>query len=128
MKKSGTKLSASRLPVFRPDGPALVIAPAARDLQIPRRVTLEFESQATHERDRRRIVWLNVRLETMQSIVTKTELNHGRDSGAHVAAPLMRLQRVVAQVRGLERAQYDLGDVDDAREIAVGGSHEAADS
>src|SRR4029078_6453755 len=39
-----------RAPALRPDRPALVSAPTARDLEIPRRIALELESQAADER------------------------------------------------------------------------------
>src|SRR6185295_3456734 len=63
----------------------------------------------------------------MQPAFVERELNHRRHPCTHVAATLVRLERVVAQVCRAERAQHDLRDVDDAREIFVVDPHEATD-
>ena len=69
-RNAGFRPSAIRAvgaPGLGADRPALVVAPAAADLQVARRESLELEPAALGQCDRRRVAGLDVRLEPVQA-------------------------------------------------------------
>src|SRR5262245_30234620 len=114
---SGSFRLAARAPVLPRQRPTLVIAPPPNDLEIPRGKTPAREAERTHESDRAPIFRLDVRLESMKTILVERERDHGREAGAHVTADVMGHERVVAEIARAERAHHDLGNVDDTREL-----------
>src|SRR4029078_10412616 len=94
--------------------PALVVAPAAADLQVARREALPREAARPGERERRRVGGLDVGLQTVQ-LQRAERVAHGRaQSFAHQTLSLEPGERVVAEVRAAECAKNDLREVDDS--------------
>src|SRR5215470_19508885 len=63
---AGEEALAARAPGFREDRPALVVAPAAEDLEIARGESLAAKAQAAHQTDRPAVGRLDVRLQSVQ--------------------------------------------------------------
>jgi hypothetical protein len=87
-----------------------VITPLAFDLQIPAGQTFFPKSETTNEANRSRVGWLDIRFDTVQTVLAKEPGNDLRESGAHEPAPLKRCERVVPEVRALKRTANDLTD------------------
>src|SRR5690349_13691650 len=114
-------------PLVGEHGEAHVIAPAAGDLHVTPRVTLTHEADARDERKRAAVRRLHVRLDAMQLQRAEGVIEREHERFAHVAVTDERSERVVADVRALERAADDLGEVDDVGErvVVVAQDHEA---
>src|SRR4051794_12538513 len=93
------------------DRPALVVAPAPADLEIPRREPFAAEARLLHESQRALVRRLDVGLDAVQPQVAEREAQRQLHPFAHVTLTCERLSSPVAQVRVLERA------TDDAREL-----------
>jgi hypothetical protein len=72
-----------------------VIAPAAAELQILRRVTLLLKAETTHEPKRCHIVGLYVGLEPMQAIAPKGGFQDELEGSRHVSVSVMRDEGVI---------------------------------
>ena len=101
------------------DRVALVVAPLAADQQVARREALQPEARAAGQRDRRCVAGLDVRLDAVQAQRAEGVVEHLLERLAHQALAGVLLVRVVAQVGGLERAADDLGDREDAGDLAA---------
>src|SRR5262245_65817593 len=104
-----------------------MVAPSARDLEVPRRVAFESKAETPNQCNRARVLRLNVRLESMQAVLAKCQPDDLFQSRAHVPTPVMWNERVVPEVAGAERPADDLVDVDDPGEQIVFGVHEMAE-
>src|SRR5579859_4676718 len=101
-------------PVVGQDRPALVIAPATGNLQIPRREALTAKSRPAGQGNRGPIVGLDVGFHAVQPEVGEGITEDKLDRLAHVSLPGVRLTHGVAKVRALERAANDLGQIEEA--------------
>src|SRR5262249_5699028 len=106
-------------PVLARDRPALVVAPAAADLQVARRVALVAEACPLDEALRPFVVGLDVRLEPAQLQLSERVAQDELEAFRHQSLAGRGGERVVAEVRALEEAARDLADVVDARQRAV---------
>src|SRR5215216_5857158 len=111
--------SPGALPELGADRPALVVAPLAVDLQVLLGEALAHEAAAADQRDRGRVPGLDVGLEPVQSELAEGVVEDEAHALGHVAAALQARDPAVADVRALQRAPHDLGDVEHAREPAV---------
>lgn len=66
-----------------------VAAPPAGDLQVPRRVSLQSETEALNQRDRAMVLRLDVRLESMESVLAKCQPDDALQSCTHVVTSMM---------------------------------------
>ena len=87
------------LPLLGRDRPSLVVAPSTGYLQVPRRVAFPAETGAPHQRDRRRVGRLDVRLHAVQLEHAEDEPQHQRHRVAHVALTRVRREHLVARDR-----------------------------
>src|SRR6185437_10056361 len=99
---SATASSATISPVLPRDRPALVVAPAAADLQIARRVALVAKARALHEELRALVVRLDVRLQAVEPQAAEAVPHHELQPFRHQPRAGRRRERVVAEVRALE--------------------------
>src|SRR5215470_3005494 len=99
-------------PVLDQHRPALVIAPVARYPHVPTRESLAGEAGSAYERNRAPVPRLNVGLDAMQSQRSECDAQRERQPLGHVAAPSMRSERVVAEVRTAECATNDFTQVE----------------
>src|SRR5215469_11228373 len=106
-------------PVLDQHRPALVIAPVACYPHVPARESLAGEAGSAYERNRPPVPRLNVGLDAMQSQRSKCDAQREREPLGHVAAPGMRSERVVAEVRTAECATNDFAQVEDADERII---------
>src|SRR4051794_41920393 len=99
-----------------------MVAPAAADLQVPRREPLLLESAAAGERDRGEVARLDVGLQAVQAERAEGLADHETDRLGHVSLARVRGDAAVAEERALERAADDLGDVQPADDLVVGAA------
>ena len=95
-----------------------MVAPAAGDLQIPRRISLSAKTEPLDEPNRGAVAGLDVGFDTMKTEPPKGVIDHQREALGHEPLSLRRRERVVAEVTAAEGAVHDLADVDDADERA----------
>src|SRR5438445_2805277 len=67
------------------EGPPLVIAPPAEDLQVARGESLTPEAAAPDEADRGAVAGVDVRLQAVQAELTERVAGHESDALAHIA-------------------------------------------
>src|ERR1700683_2834168 len=96
--------AASGVPFLGEDGPALVVAPAAADLQVAGGEAFAPEAGGPGERERGLVAGLDVRLETVQPHDHKRMPQRKVDPLSHVSLPRVALPHGVSEVRALERA------------------------
>src|SRR3954463_6323586 len=97
-------------------------APAAADLQVPRREPLLLESAAAGERDRGEVAGLDVGLPAVPAEGAGGLAGPEPDRLGHVSLARVRGDAAVAEERALERAADDLGDVQPADDLVVGSA------
>ena len=112
-------LAAELLPELCADRPALVVAPLAAELQVLLGEALAHEAAAPDQRYRGHVAGLDVRLEPVEAHVREGVVEDETHPLGHVALPLQARNSAVADVRALEHAPHDLGDVEEARDPAV---------
>src|SRR5688572_13710045 len=105
-------------PVFGEYRPAFVIAPAAADLQIPRRQSLSPEAQCLHQRLRPMVAGLDVRLQAVKPDLLERVRNDLSDTVFHQPAPSIRRESVIPEICTSKAAVNDLVHVDDAGQTA----------
>ena len=124
---SATAFRLARRPVFARDRPALVVSPAAADLQVARRVALVAEARALDEAFRALVVRLDVRLEPVKLQAAEAVAHDELEALGHEPCPGRRRECVVPEVRALEEPARDLADVVDAGDrVVVAAAHEEA--
>jgi hypothetical protein len=98
--------------------PDVVALPVA-DLQVPRRIPLASEPETLDERDRTRVVGLDVGLDAVQSQRAERMSQHQAETLEHVSAALKRDERRVPEVRAPQVAEYDVTEARAAGERVV---------
>src|SRR5262245_41646837 len=78
-----------RLPFLYRNRPSLVISPAPRQLQIPRRVSLQPKTTPLNQLPGRFVVGLNIGLEPVESLPSKCLGQNGQKPSLHVAMPVV---------------------------------------
>src|SRR5207248_10956156 len=114
----GVQEKALALPVLARQRPPFVVAPAASDLQIARREPLELEAGALDEPLRAVVPRLDVRLDAVELQLAEDVAQDELEPLRHQALARVRRERVVAEVRALEKAVRDLAQVVRADERA----------
>ena len=104
-------------PVLNGQCPALVIAPSATDLQIPRREPLATEAETLNKSTRGFITWLDVRLYAMKTEAAENPAQRQSEALGHVSTAHMRDKSIVAEVGTAKVSAHDLVDVDDSNEF-----------
>ena len=105
-----------------------MIAPTSANLEVARRKPFHLKTETLHQRDRPRVVRLNVRFEPVESQFPETVRGDQAQSCAHEAAPSERLECVVAKVSRLEATAYDFADVDYAGDVVATHHNDEAHS
>src|SRR5689334_3666720 len=95
-------------PFLREEGPALVVAPAATDLQIARREALATEAGALGECDRGAVAGLDVGLDPVQAQGGERPAQDELDPFSHIPIAGVGLPGGVAEVGALKGATDDL--------------------
>src|SRR5262245_14840940 len=90
-------------PLLPKKSPPFVVSPAAAELQVARREPFASEAEPPDERQRRRVLGLDVRLHAMEPELAERAPQDERHRRAHEPLPRVRLERVVAEIRRLER-------------------------
>ena len=111
--------AAEFLPELCADRPALVVAPLAAELQVLLGEALAHEAAAPNQRYRGHVAGLDVRLEPVEAHVRKDVVEDETHPLGHIALPLQARDPAVSDVRALEHAPHDLGDVEEAGDPAV---------
>src|SRR5262249_50867264 len=105
-------------PVLRQQCPALVVAPAASNLEVSSRESFATKSQATNKGARRVVARLDVCLYAMEVQLSERPAQRQREPLGHVPTSRMRNKRIVAEIGAPKSAVNDLVDVDHAHELA----------
>src|ERR1700730_13318306 len=115
-------------PVFRQESPALMVPPAAGNLDVAAGVALAGEASAAHQRDRTCVRRLDVDLYTMQPQGAKSYAQNERKSFAHVALAAMSGESVIPEVGALKRTADNLAEVEYTdRRVVFSSANEHAD-
>jgi hypothetical protein len=68
--------ASSAAPLFGEESPPLVVPPAAAELEVPRRVSFTPEAEALNKRAGCDVPWLDVRLQSVETKLTKRVVEH----------------------------------------------------
>src|ERR1019366_10685935 len=101
---------AASSPVLHQECPTCRAPPAAGNLDVTAGVAFAREASSADQRDRRRVPWLHVGLDAMQSQGTKTYAQHQRESLAHVTLAGMFREPVITKIGASKRAADDLAE------------------
>jgi hypothetical protein len=93
-----------------------MVAPAAAQVEVARRVALAMEAEALYERNRGDVPGLDIGLEPMQAELPKSVPEHEAEAFAHVALAGEWRADVIAEVGALKGAARDLTEFDGAEE------------
>lgn len=103
-----------------------MIAPAPANLEVTRREPFQSKTKALHQRDRTRVVRLNVGFEPVKSELAETVGDDQAQPGTQKSASGKGLECVVTKVRRLEAAAHDFADVHDAGDVIATRHHDEA--
>jgi hypothetical protein len=103
-----------------------MIAPATANLEVARRKPLHSKTKALHQRDRMRVLRLNVGFKPVKSQFPEAVGDDQAQPAAHKTTSGEWLERVVAKVRRLEATAHDFADVDDAGDVVATRHNEEA--
>ena len=96
-----------------------MVAPAATNLEVARRIALLAEPAGRNQRDGGHIVGLDVGLKAMKLEHLERVAHHGLKPLLHETLTLMPHEGVIAQVAALKQPADDVGQIDDADDCLV---------
>src|SRR5438874_3224882 len=106
-------------PVVGQNRPALVVAPAAADLEVATRESLAAKAGPSRERDRGAVSGLDVCLDPMEIEVDESVTQHQFEPVAHEPLAGVRLAHRITEVCALERASGDVGQIEESHDRVV---------
>ena len=95
-------------PLRRQNGPAFMVAPAAVDLEVTRRVALLVKPTGCSQPDGRLIARLDVGFKPVELECLERVANDSLQALPHVALPLKAGKGVVAKITTLERPVHNI--------------------
>jgi len=96
-----------------------VIAPAASNLKISRRKSLETKSKTLNQDLRVVVAGLNVRLNAMQPMHSEKIRQDGSQASRQIPLAVVRHKRIVPEIPRTKGTANDLIDIDDSRKFAI---------
>ena len=99
-----------------------MIAPAAAELEVTWRVPFTMKAEALNEGNRRRVLRLDVCLQSVKPELSEGVMENEPEGLGHVALPGERRADLVAEVGALEAAADNLAQLDSTNEGGVVGA------